>query len=302
MTHLTWWAVGIGLSLLVGCATQQTLDFASPEEAVQALVRASDDRELADALLGPGGFAMLQSGDEVADQRDAETVRALIAERVAFEDDGEGRTIAVLGDAGWELPVPLVELNGRWSFDVAAGQEEILCRRVGRNELSTIATLRAIVAAQLEYATVGHDGAPGAYAARVMSTPGHRDGLYWPVGAGETESPLGPLVAAATAEGYDFDPRSRQPVPYHGYFFRMLTAQGEHAPGGARSYVDADGRLSGGFAVVAWPASWGNSGVMTFQANRLGIVFEKNLGPDTAKLIAAIVAYDPDASWAPTRD
>jgi len=207
--------------------------------------------------------------------------------------------IALLGEAAWEFPIPLVAVGNGWRFDVEAGREEITNRRVGRNELSTIATLREMVDAQREYAAEGRDGHPPAFASRLLSTPGRHDGLYWPVAEGEPESPLGEFVAAAAEEGY----RSGEaPIPYHGYHYRLLTAQGACAPGGPRDYLDAEGLLTGGFAVIAWPATYGSSGVMTFQVNRQGIVFQKDLGPGTRDAVAAIRAYDPDGSWTPTSD
>jgi hypothetical protein len=171
---------------------------------------------------------------------------------------------------------------------------------VGKNELSTIATLRALVEAQREYAGEGRDGNPPAFARRLLSSEGRHDGLYWPVREGEAPSPLGPLVAEASEEGYGG--AESRPTPYHGYLYRLLTAQGASAPGGARSYLDRQGRLTGGFAVVAWPATYGNSGVMTFLVNQQGIVFQRDLGADTEQAVARIQAYDPDASWGPTAD
>ena len=286
--------------LAAGCASADPVTFASPDEAVRALLDASDDPDLADRLLGPGGFDMLRSGDEVADREDIEAVRELIRQKVAFADAGTGRKVALLGSDGWELPIPLVAQEGRWAFDVEAGRDEILSRRIGRNELSTIETLRALVDAQREYAAESRDGQPPAFARRLWSSAGRHDGLYWPAAEGTQQSPMGPWVAEASREGYA-RPDSRQ-SPYHGYYFRMLTGQGASAPGGARSYLDASGRMTGGFAVLAWPASHGNSGVMTFLVNAQGIVFQKDLGPDTEQLAAAVTVYDPDLSWTPTRD
>lgn len=285
----------------VGCASRDKGSFATPDEAVQRLVESSGDEAAADELLGPGGFSLLSSGDEIADRADVESVRAMIREGVRFEDVGEDCKLALLGKDGWELPLPLVrEESGRWRFDVEAGREEVLNRRVGRNELSTIETLRAIVDGQREYASEARDGSTRAYARKVVSSPGKKDGLYWPVAPGEAESPLGPLVAEAALDGYGAaKPGS---IPYHGYFYRMLTEQGANAPGGARSYLDAADRLTGGFAAVAWPATYGNSGVMTFIVNQQGIVFQKDLGPETSAQAAAIRAYDPDASWTPASD
>ncbi|MBX3463956.1 MAG: DUF2950 domain-containing protein [Planctomycetes bacterium] len=288
------------LLALAACAAPGAT-FATPEEALQALVDSAEDRTRADELLGPGGFEVLRSGDDVADREDLETVRALIREKIAFEDDGDDRRIALLGPEGWPLPLPLVRAGSGWRFDVDAGKEEILNRRIGRNELHAVATLRACVEAQHEYAAVGRDGQPPAFAARWRSREGRRDGLFWPVGDGETPSPLGPLVAAAAREGYDREDGG-DPEPFHGYHFRILTEQGRHAPGGARSYLDADGRLTGGFAVLAWPATWGNSGVMTFVVDRRGLVFERDLGRDTALAAKAITAFDPDPSWQPVVD
>jgi hypothetical protein len=286
------------------CASRsgkEDASFATPEAAVEALVASSDDEAAAEKLLGPGQFDLLRSGDEVADRQDVETVRAMVRERLDFEAVGEDCCIALLGDDRYELPIPLVRGDdGRWSFDVEAGREEVLNRRVGRNELSTIQTLRAIVAAQREYASEGRDGRPPAYARQLMSEEGKHDGLYWRAETGAPESPLGPLLAEAAHEGYRAGAAGA--TPYHGYFYRLLTEQGPSAPGGARSYVDDDGALSRGFAVVAWPATYGNSGVKTFVVNQLGIVFEKDLGDSTEKTVEKIRAYDPDASWDPTTD
>jgi hypothetical protein len=284
----------------VACAAPHTATFDSPEDAVRGLVESAEDPEAAEELLGPGGFDLLRSGDEVADRQDLEAVGELVREELTFLDVGEGLKIALLGHEGWELPIPLVSEEGRWRFDVEAGREEILNRRVGRNELSTLATLRALVEAQREYAAEGRDGAPPAYARRLSSSEGRHDGLYWPAAEGVAESPLGPLVAGAAEEGYRVG--GSGPTPYHGYHYRLLTAQGGSAPGGARSYLDAQGRLTRGFAFVAWPATWGNSGVMTFLVNAQGIVFEKDLGPRTAEIVAALQAYDPDSTWTPTAD
>jgi hypothetical protein len=287
--------------LFLACAgPRRGVTFNTPEEAVHQLVAAAENRDAAEKLLGPGGFSLLRSGDDVADRQDIEAVAALARERLTFVDYQGGVKIAVLGNEGWELPIPLVKEAGAWRFDVAAGSEEILNRRVGRNELSTISTLRAVADAQREYLAEGHDGNPPLYAKHFLSSPGKHDGLYWPVAEGETPSPLGPLVADAAEEGYKSD--DSKPNPYHGYLYRLLTAQGKNAPGGARSYLDGQGRLASGFAVVAWPATYDNSGVMTFLVNQQGIVFQKDLGASTAHAVAQIQAYDPDASWDPTGD
>jgi hypothetical protein len=282
---------------LIGCSSSGTARFATPDEAVQRLLDSAEDPDAADELLGAGGFEMLSSGDEVADRQDLERVVELAREQLAFEDVDPDCKVALLGSEAWEFPIPLVREDGLWRFDVEAGREEILNRRVGRNELSTLETLRVMVDAQREYARQSAGGKPGPYAMRVLSSEGHRDGLYWPVEEGEAESPLGPFVAEAFEEGY----RADEPIPYHGYYYRLLTGQGPSAPGGARSYLDAKGELRGGFGVIAWPATYGNSGVMTFIVNQQGIVFERDLGPDTQNVARSITTYDPDELWVPDR-
>jgi hypothetical protein len=282
--------------LLPGCAAPLAT-FESPAAAIQALVDSAEDRARAEELLGPGGFDMLLSGDEVADKDDIDAVRALIKEKVAFEANGD-MVKALLGNDEWPLPLPLVKAGNRWRFDVEAGADEILNRRIGRNELDAIDTLRACVEAQREYAALpGHDGI--VYAAKWYSTAGQKDGLYWPAAEGEEPSPLGPLLVEAAAEGYR-RAEDGEPTPYHGYYYRILTSQGANAPGGARDYADKDGKLRSGFAFLAWPATHGNSGVKTFVVNQQGIVFERDLGPETAELAKKITSYDPDESWEPT--
>jgi hypothetical protein len=288
------------LACAQGCASSSSApahEFQTPEAAVRGLVEASEDEDAAEALLGPGGFSLLRSGDDVADRQDFEAVVALVQEGVAFEDIDADRKLALLGRERWELPIPLVREGDVWKFDVEAGREEVLNRRVGRNELSTIATLREFVAAQREYAAEQHDQTPVQYAQRVLSSPGKHDGLYWDVAQGQPESPLGPFVAEAFEEGYRES--AEKPIPYHGYCFRLLTEQGSNAPGGVRSYLDEKGRLTRGFAFVAWPATYDNSGVMTFVVNQQGIVFQKDFGPVEN---VTVTSYDPDASWTPTSD
>lgn len=294
---------GFALLALAACAASEggappgNATFETPEEAVHRLVAAAEDDAAADELLGPGGFSLLRSGDEVADRQDLEAIVALVSEGLDFEDVGPDRKLALLGEERWELPIPLVREAGTWRFDVEAGREEILNRRVGRNEILTIATLRALVDAQREYAATGHDGNPPEFARRLMSSEGRHDGLYWPTAEGEPLSPLGRFVAEAFEEGYRRGEHG--PSPYHGYLFRLLTAQGASAPGGARSYLDESGRLTRGFAIVAWPAMYDNSGVMTFVVNQQGLVFQRDLGPDGGR---SVEAYDPDRSWTPTAD
>jgi hypothetical protein len=197
------------------------------------------------------------------------------------------------------FPIPLVQEGKEWRFDVEAGRDEITNRRVGRNEISTIATLHAYVDAQREYQSEGRDGRPPMYAEHLMSQPGKHDGLYWETKEGEPESPLGPLVADAAEEGYV--PHYTGDGAYHGYRYRILRSQGSNAPGGPKNYIQS-GIMTGGFAAVAWPAKYGNSGVMTFLVNHRGIVFQKDLGENTDAAVQKIASFDPDSSWTPTAD
>ncbi len=284
-----------------GCASMTVETYDTPDDAIRGFVDAmeSGDRQRAEALFGAEALTSILSGDPVADREDARRVKEMILEQVALEDAGENEKVALLGADQWPFPIPIVREGGRWRLDVEAGREEILNRRVGRNELLTLATLRAYVEAQREYTAEGRDGEPPAFARRFISSPGLHDGLWWPVDAGEPESPLGPLAAQAAAEGYD---RTDEPSPYHGYWYRILHGQESSAPGGEKSYLDASGLLTGGFAAMAWPARYGNSGIMTFIVNQQGIVFEKDLGEETEAAAKAIMAYDPDATWEPTGD
>lgn len=288
------------LAMLAACSPAPPGTYATPEEAVQALgkLAGTGDREKTEVMFGAEGVELFESGDPIADREDALRVKAMIAEKVAFADLDASSKAAVLGNEQWWFPLPLELKEGRWRFDVADGREELLNRRIGRNELLALASLHAYVDAQREYFTGGWAGKPPAYARRIRSSEGAHDGLYWPAGEGAEESPLGPLFA-------DADSLVRQetgPQPFHGYYFRIVEAQGASAPGGARSYLDKKDRLTRGFAAVAWPAKHGNSGIMTFQVNQQGIVFQKDLGPETEAAVAAIEAYDPDESWHPTGD
>jgi len=299
--HRFPWVVGsllLGLSLLAGCKSTDTT-FESKEAAMEALVQAAErgDSGAMAAMLGPGGEEIVSSGDQVRDTHALELFVSIAREKTAFEDY-EGESIALIGNSEWPLPIPIVQEEGSWRFDAAAAKDEILNRRIGRNELTTIAVCHAYADAQVEYARLERDGNPRAYAQRLRSAPGKHDGLYWEAAAGEEESPMGDLVAMAADEGYAMESK---PAQYHGYIFKTLRAQGPNAPGGARSYVK-DGLMTGGFALLAWPIDYGNSGIMTFIVNQQGIVFEKDLGPETAKLAPAIEAYDPDDSWYPTGD
>jgi len=271
--------------------------FATPEEAVAALIAAGEGEDVnaLRALLGRGTGALLSSGDQVADHN---ARAALLARYHAYHElvaDGPNDLVLVVGQERWPFAIPLVRTNGRWFWDGAAGAPELLARRIGANEQRTVDVMKGFVAAQREYAAAGHDGAPpGAYAQKLRSTPGRQDGLYWQAAAGAPQSPAGALLAAATAEGYAVTGKGG--TPYHGYLFRLLTAQGADAQGGARNYLH-DGRLSGGFAALAYPDAYGASGVMTFMVNQDGVIWQRDLGKDTAAAVAAIRAFDPDSGW-----
>jgi DUF2950 family protein len=270
--------------------------FASMEEAAQALVDAfkSGDQKAMLAILGAEGKAIVSSGDTVADRRARERFAAAYENKHRLEAGG-GKAVLVVGSDDFPFPIPIVPDGPSWRFDTAAGKEEILNRRVGRNELNTIQVCLAYVDAQREYYARDPDGdALLQFAQTFASSPGKRDGLYWPTNPGEPPSPLGPLVARARGEGYT--KRSSAPVPYWGYYYRILTAQGKDAPGGAYDYL-AHGRLIGGFALVAYPAQYGVSGVMTFIVNQDGVVYQKDLGSNTAASARAMKQFNPDSTW-----
>jgi hypothetical protein len=254
------------------------------------------DTHRVEQIFGSNALDVIQSGDAVADRADAVRVKGMIHDRLEFEGDDD-EVVAVVGVDRWLFPIPLARHGDGWRFDLAAGREELLNRRVGRNELSTLVTLREIVDAQGEYAAIGRDGNPPAFAQSFRSTAGRHDGLYW---EGEPESPLGPLIADAVESGYSSSADGGR--PFHGYHYRILTRRGADAPGGARDYIDANGTMTLGFAAVAWPDNYGNSGVMTFIVSHLGIIFEKDHGPGTAKTARSMTSYEPDETWSPVRD
>jgi hypothetical protein len=273
--------------------------FASPEDGFAALataIAAHDEARLL-RILGAAGRELVLSGDRVADRAARDGFTAEYQRRQAIERIPPNRAVLLLGADGWPLPIPMVEREGAWRFDARAGAQELIDRRVGRNELNAIASLRAIVAAQFEYSTTaGRQGPWRAYARRFFSTPGQRDGLYWASAEGEMESPLGPLAAQAAQGGYGRGGRDGTPQAFHGYFFRMLEAQGPSAPGGARDYL-VDGRMIGGFAVLAWPARYGASGIQSFIVSHSGVVYQADLGPRSEERAARITAFDPDEEW-----
>lgn len=255
------------------------------------------DRDTLRAIFGPQGHEVLPSGDPVADRRAREEFVARAGERTHLERVGDDFAVLSVGNDDWPFAIPLMKEKRGWVFDVDAGRVELLNRRVGRNELYTIQVAQEYVSAQRDYARrpQSTDGV-AEYAQRMRSTPGKRDGLHWDAAPGEEESPLGPLLASASSEGYQ---ARGGPEPFHGYIYRALKAAGPQAPGGARSYIK-EGRMTGGFALLAYPVRYGSSGMKTFQVNEQGVVFEKDLGPRTAEIAAKITAYDPDDSWEPT--
>jgi hypothetical protein len=277
-------------------------DYATPEAAAQDLVDtlATGNHDAIQAVLGPEAD-QLGSGDPVADADDRKDFVAAARShyRIAYPEDG----IAYMevGSEDWRLPIPIVKESDGWRFDTPAGVEAIKDLRIGRNELHTIATMRAYVDAQYEYAAQNPTGEPAPqYAQHFRSSEGRKDGLFWPAAPGTPESPLGPLVARASEEGY-FKTRSAEPTPYHGYVYRILTAQGAHVPGGAMSYI-VNGRMTRGFGLLAYPAAYGKSGIMTFVVNQRGIVYQKDLGDDTPTRGERITAFDPDDSWTPVTE
>ncbi len=276
-------------------------DFKTPDEAASALAGAAKagDRKAIVTVLGPDGQDIVSSGDEVADAATRQKFVAAYDAKHQIAMEGDNKAMLVIGQEDFPLPIPLVRKDGSWRFDTAAGREEILFRRVGRDELDAIQSCLAYVDAQNEYAERDRTGAgANTYAQRIISAPGKKDGLYWPTSQGEDASPLGELIAEATEQGYRV---GEGRTPYHGYYFKILTKQGPDAPGGALDYV-VKGKMIGGFALVAYPAEYRNSGVMTFIVNHTGNVFQKDLGPDTAKLAERMTSFNPDRSWTKVTD
>jgi len=269
--------------------------FSSADQAVAAMVAALRDGQLkaVTKIVGPASGDWLLSGDEVADRAAAERFVAAYDARHRIRNEGASRAVLTVGLDDWPMPVPLVRTGTRWSFDAAAGREEVLARRIGRNELDTIQVLKAMADAEIEYARAAGAGSGQlAYAQKFASSPGKKDGLYWPVKDGEPMSPLGPLVAQAATEGYT----TANLTPYRGYLFRILTGQGSSAPGGAFDYL-AKGVMIGGFAIVAYPANYGVSGVMTFLISHDGVLYQKDLGRGTAQLAPKMARFDPGPGW-----
>jgi hypothetical protein len=276
--------------------------FDSPDDAVKALQAATEASDKAALLqiFGPD-FKELMTGDETQDANNAKKFAAALASGGKAVKDGEDKVTIEIGTNNWPMPIPLVKSGGQWRFDTAAGKEEIINRHIGRDELHAIGVCQAYVPAQQQFAKLNPDASGGAtYAVRFKSSPSKRDGLFWTTTDNEPASPFGPLVAEAHIEGYE-DLRASRWHPFHGYFFKILTRQGPDAPGGARNYM-SHGKLTGGFALVAYPEEWDKSGIMTFIVNQDGKVYQRNLGEDTLRIARAMKAYNPNADWVLARD
>ena len=288
-----------------GCGAPDQKTFDSPQAAVNSLVsalRTSDQKQLKQ-IFGPEGNDIISSGDPVADRAEVSRFLDAYDAQHRLQTDPQGRTTLLVGKSDWPFPVPIVKSDDKYVFDSDAGDDEILNRRIGRNELSTQLVCLAIVDAERDYLTLRPMGGDlPIYAKKIVSDPGKKDGLYWPAQPGERPSPLGPLVAMAAAEGYA---QARQqgspPPPYHGYRFHLLTSQGPHANGGSIDYM-VNGELVGGFGVVAYPAQYGNSGIMTFITNHDGIVYQRDLGPETESIAKAMTQFDPAPGWEKATD
>lgn len=285
------------LGTAAGCESAGSArSFDSPEEAVVALAEAADarDPEQVDELFGPR-VDELRSGDAAQDERDIASFRHALARHAAVEDHGDGTAVVLVGDVRWPFAVPLVEKGGRWRFDTDAGIEELANRRVGRNELRTIEACRTLIDAQEQYFASDRDGdGVREYADRLLSTPGRKDGLYWPSPGGVDPSPIGPVLAEAAVRR---DEQGRR-EPFNGYFYRLLRRQGPAAPGGAGAYSTEAG-LTRGWAVIAWPAEYGHTGVMSFMASDAGVVYEADLGPETGTVAPAVDEFEPSGGWRP---
>ena len=282
-------------ALGIASLAQAQQRFNTPDAAVEALVAAAKrgDAKGIVSILGPGSKELISSGDPVEDVNvRQEYLAAYDAQHRIVSESGKP-SILVIGQNDWPVPIPLVQRDGQWSFDIAAGREEVLARRIGRNELAAMKAVLAFYDAQNEYADMFKDKAGQAiYAQKIVSSPGKKDGLYWPTSGSEPDSPLGEAVAAATQRGY----RVGTGEPYHGYYYKILTSQGANAPGGAVDYI-VRGNMIGGFGLVAYPAEYGNSGIMTFIINNDGDIYERDLGPGTSRIASRMTSFNPDHTW-----
>jgi Protein of unknown function (DUF2950) len=296
-------ASGLALSVLpASAADEQT--FASPQDAVNALVLAAknhDTKEL-HVIFGPEGKDLV-SPDLVQASDESKKFVGCLSEKTQLISHSDSSVTLELGADNWPFPIPLVKKDGKWFFDTVAGKQEILARRIGRDEIGAMKVCRAFVAAQRDYASEDRMGdGVLAYAQLLHSSPGKHDGLYWPSKPGEALSPLGPLIAKAHMEGYHHTTQmlNNEQAPFRGYYFKILTSQGKNAPGGAYDYI-INGRMIAGFALIAWPAEWDNTGVMTFIVNQQGNIYQKNLGPSTFDTAQAITTYAPNPTWTPAQ-
>ncbi len=289
-------AVTFGTSLAM---LQDQKTFASPDEAVKALLEAlkADDLKVLSDIFGPGSKDLISSGDPVVDKVERERFINLYEQNNKLEESSPNKTVLYIGDERWPFPIPIVKKEGMWMFDTNEGREELIARRIGKNELSVIQVCLAYVDAQKEYAIKDRDGGGVlAYAQKFSSEPGKKDGLYWKAKKGDEQSPLGPLVAAAQEIGYTGKKSGDKPVPFHGYYYRILKAQGKDATGGAYDYI-VKGKMIGGFALVAYPAHYGSSGIMTFIVNHAAEVYQKDLGENTEKTALTMQLFNPDITW-----
>jgi hypothetical protein len=296
-------ALGLGTLAFLCASAQVALSattqkvFSSPEEAVKGLMdaaKANDTKPLL-SILGPEAKSFLETGDPVSDRESRERFLKFYEEANTLVKSGDSKAILEVGKDKWSFPIPIVKENSGWRFDTKEGREEVINRRIGRNELDVIQVCLAYVDAQMEYYRRNPlNGQLLQYAQKFLSTSGKRDGLYWEAKTGEEPSPFGELAARARAEGYKG--KTGKPIPYHGYYYKILTGQSSNAPGGAYDYV-VRGRMIGGFGMVAYPAQYGSSGIMTFLVNHDGVVYEKDLGPSTAKIAASMTRFNPDKSW-----
>jgi len=288
----------IGMVYLGGCSTAPQT-FSSPQTAVDSLVEAlrADDQEGLKRILGSESDELLFSGDEISDAQDRTEFLRLFDEKHELKSEANDLMTLEVGATEWPMPIPVVNGKDGWYFDTLAGLDEVLSRRIGRNELSTMQVCLAIVDAQREYASKdSDDDGLLEYARKVKSDPGQKNGLYWPVPPGEAQSPLGELVAEATLEGYTLSRPASPRRPYHGYHYRLLTEQGPAAPGGAMKFVAGEDMI-GGFGVVAWPAEYANSGLKTFIVSHHGVVYERDLGDGTDRAALSMQAFNPDSGW-----
>jgi Protein of unknown function (DUF2950) len=302
--HLSLLAVSLTLTLITLTASAWAVSggqktFTSPGEAVKGLITAAKTNDIAEmlAILGPDGKEIISTGDDVADKSARMRFLVTFDEFNGLEVENDAHATLIVGDEEWPFPIPIVKRGETWLFDTKKGKEEVLNRMIGRNELDTIEACYAYEEAQREYADTdwNYDGVLE-YAQKIMSDKGKRNGLYWEAAEDEIMSPMGPLFADAIKEGYSPRKQGEKHTPFHGYFFKILKAQGKNAPGGAYSYI-INGHMVAGFALVAYPAHYGSTGIMTFMINQNGTIYQKDLGKNSAKIAEGIRKFDPDKTW-----